>query len=111
MTGDTDLADDAVREATKALTRRFQRRLAREMLGAWMAGYVALDVVRQPTVPSGSDDLADAMTLKTAFVPRRSLDAPRIDHHGTQRYRLNDLTADDADDIRQAIQGLGDTDD
>jgi hypothetical protein len=51
------------------------------------------------------------MTLKTAFVPRRSLDAPRIDHHGTQRYRLNDLTANDADDIRQAIQGLGDTDD
>lgn len=93
---DDGIDDSAIREAAKSLTVSFQKRLAGEMLAAWRADYPVLDVIRSPSMPGDSP-----LSIQMAFIPRRSRDAPRLQHRNAQRYAIDSLTDDDIDRLRQ----------
>lgn len=97
--------DSALQRAATSLTKRFQTRLAREMAGATMAGYDALDVVRNPQPLTG--DLEDALTLKAAFIPRRDAEAtvPTSWDGLVERYPLTDLDRESVRELRRIGRG------
>lgn len=104
---DDILTDDALKTATSRLMERYQKRLAREMLGATLAGYAALDVIRQPQAPMGDPEqaLADALTIQAAFIPQDDPDAAFLKDVRVERYVLDDLGADDIDQLRRIADG------
>ena len=93
-------ADSAIEAATKA----YQRELDRHLLGAWMAGFEALDVITpygQP--PHAGEDVFDPAVPAITGRVRPVEDADRRpsypDGYRVERYDLRDV---DPEDVREA---------
>lgn len=100
------LLDDAVRRIAQA----YQERLQREAVGAWMAGYAALDVVRDLDVPPAHDPdgTFPPPTGARVYYPRRD-PSGRPDYGAGKsitRFDLGELTPDIARKLRRSWGGV-----
>ena len=100
------------------LTKAFHRRLEREAVAAWMAGYTGLDVVTPPEPYTRNDGDGVAFSFQASFVPRRievRKSTPTGDVYPTnyrvERYDLTELDAQTARDVRQSWGDTDETDD
>ena len=99
-----DAFDDVQPFLTETMSRiaeAYNRRLEREAVGAYMAGYEALDVITPADPYAIGDDHVPA--LQAGFIPRESADSTpvRLDGYGTKRYDLTDVTPADVDEVRR----------
>lgn len=100
------LQTDDLRSASAAVAKTFHRRIGKEMLAAWMAGYTALDVAVDPNWPVDPDtDVRELLTVKAAFIPTN---ATRPAKHyppelNVQRYDLRGMDRDEADRLRAKL--------
>lgn len=110
----TDGIDDsALQEAAKRITKTYQKRLAREMAGAAMAGYDALDAIKKAPLTSPNVDprkggmLDGPLSMKVAFIPRDDVDAPTSQYvpSGFERYDLRDLDPSGVRELRRIARG------
>lgn len=102
MTNPFDHLDtEAITKATQAIVKKFNTRLATELLGAWMAGYDYLDVYRSPAMHSSADPskLNSPVGLKMAFIPYYG-ERPIDQSAHVTTYVLDNIQADEAETIR-----------
>jgi hypothetical protein len=96
--------------AVNAAVRAYQQELERHLLGAWMSGYEAVDVltpIGQP--PHAGDDVFDPAVPAIRATIRLVDDADQPPQYGTTHYRVEryDLRDVDPDEVRAARRGGG----
>lgn len=93
--------------AIEASVRAYQEELERHLLGAWMAGYEAVDVVSAPTMPAHAgedfnDPAVPALTAQVKVWDEHPGDdcLPYDRCKRVERYDLRPVTAEQVDELR-----------
>ncbi|QPL12224.1 hypothetical protein HrrHc1_015 [Halorubrum phage Hardycor1] len=98
--------DDLVDEALTEFMRRHARRLERELVGAWRAGYEYVYVATEPTTLSTAfepDEAGDAaIRIDRTFVPtHEQVSGDTFDDRLTvTEYHVGDLDAEQVREVR-----------
>lgn len=112
-----DQALDAIGDASMELLRAYHLRLERELVGAWMAGYDAVDIVFPADVAIGpkpwseDPDWNATLTIRAGFVPVHDQGlTPYPSDYAVERIDVSGLTPEAASKFRQDWQDWGDGD-